>query len=118
MLAKTMVHPRLRFRVDMEDFLMSRLPVLSLALLLTGTVSLAQAEMPERPLPPAPAEQMGAPADCDPTMRSSDPNAAVNRDCPTAPKPYRDGTQNRARGETGKPPTLDPESGGRELDPR
>jgi hypothetical protein len=102
----------------MEDFTMSRLPALSIGLLLVGATSLAQAEMPERPLPPAPAEQMGAPADCDPTMRSSDPNAAVNRDCPTEPKPYRDGTQNRARGETGKPPTLDPDRGGRELDPR
>jgi hypothetical protein len=102
----------------MEDFPMSKITAISAGLLLLGATSLSQAEMPERPLPPAPAEKMGAPADCEPTVRSSDPNAAVNRDCPTAPKPYRDGSPNRTGGKTGKPSTLDPDSGGRELDPR
>jgi hypothetical protein len=98
--------------------MMPRLPALSIGLLFLGAATMASAEMPERPLPPAPAEQMGAPADCDPTMRSSDPEAAVNRDCPTRPQPYRDDSQNRVQREKGKPPTLDPDRGGRELDPR
>lgn len=96
---------------------MLKLPVLSMGLLCLGISVAAFAEMPERPLPPAPMEeQMGTPADCDPAMRSSDPEAE-SRDCPTRPEPYRDDAQNRAKREKGKPPTLDPDSGGRELDP-
>lgn len=94
--------------------MMRKLFIPALGLLL-GSAQWVYAEMPDRPLPPAPAEQMGAPADCDPTLRSSDPNAAVNRDCPTQPEPYGEQHNNRAQREKGKSQTQDPGQGGREV---
>jgi hypothetical protein len=58
------------------------------AMLVLGTT--AQAEMPERPLPPAPADNSkAAPMDCDPATHTNDPDANVIRDCPTQSPPNR-----------------------------
>ena len=95
---------------------MRRLSAMLCAMVMYGAANLAVAAEPQRPLPPAPPEQMGAPADCDSTMRSSDPNAAVAKDCPTQPEPYGEQTNNNAKREKGKSQTLDPGSGGRNVD--
>lgn len=75
---------------------------------------LALAEMPDRPLPPAPAEKMGPPVDCKPTTRSTDPNAAVNNDCPTQPETYDSQVQRRMQQDKNrmKNQNHDPESSG------
>lgn len=79
------------------------------------TSGLALAEMPERPLPPAPAEKMGPPVDCKPTTQSTDPNAAVNKDCPMQPETYDSQTPRRTQQEKNrmKNQNHDPESSGR-----
>ena len=99
----------------LEDFKMRKLLAMFCAMFMTGSVNLALAGEADRPLPPVPPE-VGAPADCDPTMKSSDPNAAVTKDCPTQPEPFGEQTNNKAAREKGKSQTLEPESGGRNVD--